>query len=167
MVDLSFLLLVCFDFSSFGLRSSFFFSFFLYLFLSFSLPVFPVVLFLLYYRGDRLAICYWTILLKYITTTTLITTATTITTTTTTTTTACPSRFGEVLISVNGSGDRVATKLLICLYLTRPRKRFSACSCSTKKQLKRQNKPSGHLLHLHMYFLTKTRINLSIKASNM
>ena len=52
-MHLSFLLLVCFDFSSFGLRSSFFFLFFfLYLFLSFSLPVFPVVLFLLYYRGE-------------------------------------------------------------------------------------------------------------------
>ena len=51
-MHLSFLLLVCFEFSSFGLRSSFFLFFFLYLFLSFSLPVFPVVLFLLYYRGE-------------------------------------------------------------------------------------------------------------------
>ena len=52
LVHLFFLLLVCFDFSSLGLRSSFFLFFFLYLFLSFSLLVFPVVLFLLYYRGE-------------------------------------------------------------------------------------------------------------------
>ena len=52
LVHLSFLLLVCFDFSSFGLRSSFFLFFFLYIFVSFSLPFFPVDLFVLYYRGE-------------------------------------------------------------------------------------------------------------------
>ena len=58
-------------------------------------------------------------------------------------------------------------KLLICLYLTRPRKRFSACSCSTKKQLKLQNKPSGHFLHLQCTFYQKKESILSIKASNI
>ena len=67
--------------------------------------------------------------------------------------------------SAVGSGDRAAMKLLICLYLTRPRKQFSACSCSTKKQLKCQKKPSGHLLHLHMYFLPKKkRITFKYKS---
>ena len=48
-MHLSSLLLVCFDFSSFCFRSSFFLFLIIYLFLSFSLPFFPVVLFLVYY----------------------------------------------------------------------------------------------------------------------
>ena len=69
-----------------------------------------------------------------------------------------------------GSGARVfdAMKLLICFFLTRPRKRFSACSCSTKKQLKRQNKPSGHFFCIYiinMYFYQKKkRINFKYKS---
>ena len=51
LVDLSFLLLVCFDFSPSVFPRVFSFLF-LYLFLPFSLSFFPVVLFLLYNRGE-------------------------------------------------------------------------------------------------------------------